>query len=111
MSGMRLKTYDAAKGFAWAVGGILVTTGVFWLFRRSLDPGQASLLYLPVVIACALRFGFAPALAGAVLSFFFFNLFLFLLLLFYFFNFFNFIFLLFIRSLKISKQLKIEKNI
>lgn len=46
-----------------------MATGVFWLFRFSLDKGQASLLYLPVVIACALRFGFAPALAGAVLSF------------------------------------------
>ena len=72
---MHSRAYETAKGFAWAVGGILVTTGVFWLFRRSLDPGQASLLYLPVVIACALRFGFAPALAGAVLSFFCWNFF------------------------------------
>ena len=58
-----------AKGFAWSVAGTLVATGVFWLFRSSLDKGQASLLYLPVVIACALRFGFAPAVVGAVLSF------------------------------------------
>ena len=66
---MRLASSDTIKGFAWAVGGTLAATGVFWLFRASLDKGQASLLYLPVVIACALRFGFAPALAGAVLSF------------------------------------------
>ena len=60
---------DTAKGFAWAAAGTAVATGVFWLFRAFLDKGQASLLYLPVVIACALRFGFAPALAGALLSF------------------------------------------
>jgi len=66
---MRLASSNTIKGFAWAVGGTLAATGVFWLFRHSLDKGQASLLYLPVVIACALRFGFAPALAGALLSF------------------------------------------
>ena len=66
---MRPASSDTIKGFAWAVAGTLAATGVFWLFRASLDKGQASLLYLPVVIACALRFGFAPALAGAVLSF------------------------------------------
>lgn len=66
---MRLAFSDTAKGFVWAVAGTLAATGVFWLFRFSLDKGQASLLYLPVVIACALRFGFAPALVGAGLSF------------------------------------------
>lgn len=60
---------EITKGFAWAVGGTAAATGIFWLFRAHLDKGQASLLYLPVVIACALRFGFAPALAGAMLSF------------------------------------------
>ena len=66
---MRLASLDTTKGFTWSAVGTLAATGVFWLFRSSLDKGQASLLYLPVVIACALRFGFAPALAGAVLSF------------------------------------------
>lgn len=60
---------DIFKGFAWAAFGTLAATGVFWLGRFSLDKGQASLLYLPVVIACAIRFGFVPALAGALLSF------------------------------------------
>jgi len=72
---MRLAFADTAKGFAWAAAGTLAATAVFWLFRFSLDKGQASLLYLPVVIACALRFGFAPALAGAVLSFLCWNFF------------------------------------
>lgn len=72
---MRLAFSDTAKGFAWATAGTLAATGVFWLFRFSLDKGQASLLYLPVVIACALRFGFAPALAGAILSFLCWNFF------------------------------------
>ncbi len=34
-----------------------------------MDKGQVSLLYLPVVIACAIRYGFGPAVLGAVLSF------------------------------------------
>lgn len=44
-------------------------TGCFWLVHRWVDKGQASLLYLPVVIACAVRFGFGPAVLGALLSF------------------------------------------
>ena len=72
---MRLAFTDTAKGFAWATTGTLAATGVFWLFRFSLDKGQASLLYLPVVIACALRFGFAPAFTGAILSFLCWNFF------------------------------------
>ena len=36
---------------------------------RLLDKEQASLLYLPVVVACATRFGFGPAVLVAVGSF------------------------------------------
>ena len=56
-------------GFVWAAAGIGLATAGFWALRQDLDKGQASLLYLPVVIACAIRFGFAPAVFGAVLSF------------------------------------------
>ena len=56
-------------GFVWAGAGIALATGGFWAVRQTLDKGPASLLYLPVVIACAIRFGFAPAVFGAVLSF------------------------------------------
>ncbi len=56
-------------GFAWAAAGIGLATGGFWLLRHALDKGQASLLYLPVVIAIAIRFGFGSAVFGAVLSF------------------------------------------
>ncbi len=56
-------------GYLWAAAGIGLATGGFWLLRHALDKGQASLLYLPVVIACAIRFGFGPAVFGAVLSF------------------------------------------
>ena len=66
---MRRLLQNTARGFAWSVAGTLAATGAFWLLRASLDKGQVSLLYLPVVIACALRFGFAPAVVGAVLSF------------------------------------------
>ena len=58
------------SGLLWASAGIALSTGGLWLLRHTLDKGQASLLYLPVVIACAIRFGFAPAVFGAVLSFF-----------------------------------------
>ena len=65
-----LHRFDLRRaGFAWAGGGISLATGGFWALRHFLDKGQASLLYLPVVIACAIRFGFAPAVFGAVLSF------------------------------------------
>jgi len=46
-----------------------MATLLFWLCRHVLDKGQASLLYLPLVIACAIRFGFGPAVFGALLSF------------------------------------------
>ncbi len=62
-------------GFLWAAAGIGLATGVLWTLRHALDKGQASLLYLPVVIACAVRFGFAPAVFGATLSFFCWNFF------------------------------------
>lgn len=56
-------------GFLWAAVGVISATGCFWLVRSLLDKGQASLLYLPVVIACAIRFGFGAAVVGALLSF------------------------------------------
>ena len=46
-----------------------MATICFWLVRHYLDKGLASLLYLTVVIACGIRFGFGPAMFGAVLSF------------------------------------------
>jgi len=65
-----LRRFDPRRaGFAWAGAGISLATGGFWALRHFLDKGQASLLYLPVVIACAIRFGFAPAVFGALLSF------------------------------------------
>ncbi len=65
-----LKRFDPRRaGFAWTAAGTGLATGGFWALRRFLDEGQASLLYLPVVIACAIRFGFAPAVFGATLSF------------------------------------------
>lgn len=56
-------------GYAWAAGGVGTATVLFWLARGLLDKGHASLLYLPVVIACATRFGFGPAVLAAVGSF------------------------------------------
>ena len=65
----RLGNLQPAAGYFWATTGVGIATGGFWLARAYLDKGQASLLYLPVVIACAIRFGFGPAVAGAILSF------------------------------------------
>jgi len=66
-SGLQLSSYT---GYGWATAGVSLATVVFWFFRTRLDPGQASLLYMPVVIACASRYGFGPAMFGAALSFF-----------------------------------------
>lgn len=56
-------------GYGWAAGGVAAATLLFWLARGYLDKGHASLLYLPVVIACATRFGQGPATVGALGSF------------------------------------------
>ena len=56
-------------GYACAVGGVGAATSLFWVLHAYLDPWQASLLYLPLIIACATRFGFGPAVLGALLSF------------------------------------------
>ncbi len=55
--------------YAWAVGGVAAATALFWAARGYLDKEQASLLYLPVVIACATYFGFGPAVLVAAGSF------------------------------------------
>jgi two-component system sensor histidine kinase KdpD len=63
------RTYEIRVGYLWATLGVGVATAGFWAVRNWVDKGQASLLYLPVVIACAVRFGFGPAVLGALLSF------------------------------------------
>ena len=68
LSGQRTEP-KIVMGYLCAVIGVGIATGGFYFVRAYLDKGQASLLYLPVVIACAVRFGFGPAVAGAVLSF------------------------------------------
>lgn len=55
--------------------GVGVVTASFWIVRDALHKGQASLLYLPLVIACAVRLGFGPAVLASALSFFCWNFF------------------------------------
>ncbi len=62
-------------GYGWAAGGVVSATVLFWAARGYLDKAHASLLYLPVVVACATRFGFGPAVLGAAGSFVFWNFF------------------------------------
>jgi two-component system sensor histidine kinase KdpD len=57
------------SGYFWSAGGVIAATTCFFLAHDYVDKGQASLLYLPVVIACATRFGFGPAVLAALLSF------------------------------------------
>jgi len=59
----------AVIAYAWPTVGAAGATACFWAVRGYMDKGQASLLYLPVVLACAVRFGFGPAVLGALLSF------------------------------------------
>lgn len=56
-------------GYMYSAVGVTAATGCFWLVHAYVDKGQASLLYLPIVIACAIRFGFGPAVLAAILSF------------------------------------------
>jgi len=58
-----------AVGLMWSLTAVALATFCFWCLRNYLDKGQASLLYLPVVIACAVRFGFSSAVVGAFVSF------------------------------------------
>jgi K+-sensing histidine kinase KdpD len=57
------------SGWLFSAVGVGLSTLLFSFCRHFLDKGQASLLYLPLVIACAIRFGFGPAVFGAALSF------------------------------------------
>lgn len=58
----------SVMAYVWPAVGVAVATAAI-MFARPFDKGQASLLYLPVVIVCAMRFGFGPAILGALLSF------------------------------------------
>ena len=66
---------NSTVGILWALIGAATATACFWLGRGYLDKGQASLLYLPLVIAVSVRFGFIPAVFGSVLCFFCWNFF------------------------------------
>lgn len=67
---LKLKSsISLALSYLWPAVGVAAATSCFWLLRPTVDKGQASLLYLPVVLLLAVRFGFGPAVFGAVLSF------------------------------------------
>jgi signal transduction histidine kinase len=56
--------------YGWAVLGVAAATGIYLLLQPYLVKGHdPSLLFLPVVIACAVRLGFGPAIFASVLSF------------------------------------------
>ena len=60
----------AASGWLWSAGAVALGTACLWIFQSAIDKGQASLLYLPIVLFCAIRFGYGQAIGAAVLSFF-----------------------------------------
>ncbi|MDR3709699.1 MAG: DUF4118 domain-containing protein [Capsulimonadaceae bacterium] len=60
---------EEAAPYGWSLLGVAAATVCFWLLRHDFDKGQASLLYLPIVIACAVRLGFGPAICAAITSF------------------------------------------
>jgi two-component system sensor histidine kinase KdpD len=66
---------SALVAYAWATGGVAAATLLFHLVSGELDKGQAPLLYLPVVIVCAVRLGFGPAVLAAAGSFICWNFF------------------------------------
>lgn len=66
---MKFSESRKISGWLFSAVGVGLSTLLFSFCRHFLDKGQASLLYLPLVIACAIRFGFGPAVFGAALSF------------------------------------------
>ena len=56
-------------GYICAVLGVVFATATLRILRPYLDAGDESLLYLPVVIVCAFKFGFGPAVAASIFSF------------------------------------------
>lgn len=60
---------ESLVGFFCVTGGVAFATATFLVTGGRSEPWQISLLYLPVVVVCAIRFGFATAVWGAVLSF------------------------------------------
>lgn len=74
-----IETPNAVGASLWAYGlatvGILATTLLFHIARGPLDKDQAPLLYLPLVVACAIRLGFGPGVLAAAGSFFCWNYF------------------------------------
>jgi len=55
--------------YVFAILGVVIATGILYLTRPWLQWGEIALLYLPVVIVLSIRFGFGPAVLGAMLSF------------------------------------------
>ena len=55
--------------YVFAILGVAVATALLFLTRPWLQWGEIALLYLPVVIVLSIRFGFGPAVVGALLSF------------------------------------------
>jgi len=56
-------------GYLVAFWGVGAATALLWLLKPLLDAGDESLLYLPLVIGCALKFGFGPAVVASIISF------------------------------------------
>ena len=63
------KTSRAFPLYIFALAAVAGATILFWFARGYVNEGQASLLYLPVVIGCAITLGFGPSVAAAVASF------------------------------------------
>ena len=56
-------------GYCWAVGSVVIATTLFLLVNRQLDLSRyVDLLYLPIVLACAHRFGLGPASSAAIVG-------------------------------------------
>ena len=61
--------------YAGALAMVAAFTGLVALVRVAADIGNASMLYLPAVLASAILFGSGPAIAASVGSFLAFNYF------------------------------------
>jgi signal transduction histidine kinase len=59
----------AVASYLLALISVAIATAVFLYCRRWISANEAPLFYLPVVMACAVRLGFVPALFAAAVCF------------------------------------------
>lgn len=62
-------TRAAVGRYVWALGGVVVVSGLIWLVSADRRVSNVSILYLPAVLLTAARAGRGPAIAASLAAF------------------------------------------